>query len=76
MVARSNELVADTAYGSAELLNWLAYDQGIEPHIRVFDRPEPLRLTGDLEPSGLPVCYNRNLSSVIGRSRTRFPVAW
>src|SRR5262249_3003948 len=28
-------------YGSAELLNWLAYDQGIEPHIRVFDRPEP-----------------------------------
>src|SRR5262245_19954267 len=34
-------LVADTAYGSAELLNWLPYDQGIEPHIRVFDRPEP-----------------------------------
>src|SRR5262245_34039288 len=32
--------------------------------------------TSDLQPSGLPICYICNLSSVIGRSRTRFPVAW
>src|SRR5262249_31813929 len=32
--------------------------------------------TASPEPSGLPVCYNRNLSSVIGSSCTRFPVAW
>ena len=31
-------LVADTAYGSAEMLGWLVYDQGIEPHIPVFDK--------------------------------------
>src|SRR6516165_3551282 len=45
MVERANarlglypaRLVADTAYGSAEMLDWLVHEQGIEPHIRVFD---------------------------------------
>jgi hypothetical protein len=27
-------------------------------------------------PDDINLCYSRNLSSVIGRSRTRFPVAW
>ena len=31
-------LTADTAYGSAELLEWLVHDQEIAPHIRVFDK--------------------------------------
>lgn len=31
-------LAADTAYGSAEMLSWLVHDQGIEPHIPVFDK--------------------------------------
>src|SRR5262249_45059076 len=31
-------LIADTSYGSAEMLNWLANDRGIEPHIPVFDK--------------------------------------
>ena len=31
-------LIADTGYGSAEMLNWLVNDKGIEPHIPVFDR--------------------------------------
>jgi transposase len=31
-------LAADTAYGSAEMLNWLVHEQGIEPHIPVFDK--------------------------------------
>jgi transposase len=30
-------LVGDTAYGSAEMLDWLVHEQGIEPHVRVFD---------------------------------------
>jgi hypothetical protein len=30
-------LIADTGYGSAEMLNWLVQDRGIEPHIPVFD---------------------------------------
>ncbi len=31
-------LAADTAYGSAEMLNWLVNERGIEPHIPVFDK--------------------------------------
>jgi hypothetical protein len=31
-------LAADSAYGSAEMLGWLVYEQGIEPHIPVFDK--------------------------------------
>ena len=31
-------LAGDTAYGSAEMLSWLVHDQGIEPHIPVFDK--------------------------------------
>ena len=31
-------LAADTGYGSAEMLAWLVYEQGIEPHVPVFDK--------------------------------------
>ena len=31
-------LIGDSAYGSAEMLNWLVNDQGIEPHVPVFDK--------------------------------------
>ena len=31
-------LAADTGYGSAEMLNWLVEERGIEPHIPVFDK--------------------------------------
>jgi hypothetical protein len=48
MIERSREhfdlcpgrLVGDTAYGSAEMLSWLVNDQGIEPHIPVFDKSQ------------------------------------
>jgi hypothetical protein len=33
-------LAADTGYGSAEMLAWLVDEQGIEPHIPVFDKSE------------------------------------
>lgn len=33
-------LAADTAYGSAEMLGWLVYEKGIEPHIPVFDKSQ------------------------------------
>src|SRR5271169_2081554 len=33
-------LIADTGYGSAEMLNWLVNDRGIEPHIPVFDKSQ------------------------------------
>jgi transposase len=28
----------DSAYGSAEMLRWLVYEHGIEPHVTVFDK--------------------------------------
>jgi len=33
-------LAADTAYGSAEMLDWLANKQNIEPHVPVFDKSQ------------------------------------
>ena len=31
-------LIADTGYGSTAMLAWLVHEQGIEPHIPVFDK--------------------------------------
>ena len=31
-------LIGDSAYGSAEMLNWLVHGDGIEPHVPVFDK--------------------------------------
>src|SRR5215471_1668228 len=33
-------LIGDTAYGTAEMLNWLVDERGIEPHIPVFDKSQ------------------------------------
>ena len=33
-------LIGDTAYGSAEMLDWLVHERGIEPHIPVFDKSQ------------------------------------
>ena len=33
-------LAGDTAYGAAEMLGWPVEDQGIEPHVPVFDKGE------------------------------------
>ena len=33
-------LIGDTAYDSAEMLNWLVHDRGIEPLIPVFDKSQ------------------------------------
>jgi hypothetical protein len=48
MIERSHEgfdlypakLIGDTAYGTAEMLNWLVNERGIEPHIPVFDKSQ------------------------------------
>lgn len=31
-------ILGDSAYGSAEMLGWLLYEHGIEPHVTVFDK--------------------------------------
>jgi hypothetical protein len=31
-------LMADSAYGSADILGWLVHEHGIEPHVIVFDK--------------------------------------
>ena len=35
---KPERLAADTAYGSASMLNWLVAEKGIAPHIPVFDK--------------------------------------
>jgi transposase len=32
------KLVGDSAYGSAEMLGWMVYEHGIEPHVTVLDK--------------------------------------
>jgi len=32
------KVIGDSAYGSAEMLGWLVYEHGIEPHVTVFDK--------------------------------------
>src|SRR5215217_1603193 len=34
------KLIGDTAYGTAEMLNWLVNEHGIEPHIPVLDKSQ------------------------------------
>jgi hypothetical protein len=31
-------ILGDSAYGSVEMLGWLLYEHGIEPHVTVFDK--------------------------------------
>ncbi|MBB4261429.1 hypothetical protein GGD64_005479 [Bradyrhizobium sp. CIR3A] len=33
-----SRLLRDRGYGSAEMLAWLVYEHGIEPHVTVFDK--------------------------------------
>jgi len=37
---KPQRLIGDTAYGTAELLNWMVSEQGIEPHVPVWDKGE------------------------------------
>ena len=32
------KVMGDSAYGSADMLGWLVYEHGIEPHVTVFDK--------------------------------------
>jgi transposase len=69
MIARTREtfdlypeiLVADTAYGAAENLNWLVNEEGIMPHIPVFDRSK--RKDGMFEKSDF--VYNQKRDAYI-----------
>lgn len=37
---QAKRLIGDTAYGTAELLAWMVDDQGIEPHVPVWEKAE------------------------------------
>ncbi len=51
-------LTADTAYGSAENLNWLLHDEGILPHIPVFDKSK--RVDGSFPNSAFSYDHEAN----------------
>ncbi len=48
-------LAADQAYGSAENLNWLLHEEGILPHIPVFDKSKRLDGSFPTQPSSSTV---------------------
>jgi transposase len=37
---KTRKLIGDTAYGTAEFLNWMVNDKAIEPHVPVWDKAE------------------------------------
>jgi transposase len=37
---KTRKLIGDTAYGTAEFLNWMVSDKAIEPHVPVWDKAE------------------------------------
>ena len=52
-------LIADTGYGSAAMLGWLVEEQGIEPHIPVFDKSQ--RTDGTFSRSDVTYDHRRDL---------------
>ncbi len=52
-------LIADTGYGSAAMLGWLVHEQGIEPHIPVFDKSQ--RNDGTFSRSDFAYDHERDL---------------
>ena len=48
-----SQLLGDSGYGSAEMLGWLLYEHGIEPHVIVFDKSA--RTDGTFAPRTSPM---------------------
>jgi hypothetical protein len=74
-------LIGDTAYGSAEMLNWLVNEHGIEPHVPVFDKSKRTDGTFSREesPTTTPATpttarLERSSSTIDDRSPRREPV--
>ena len=61
-------LVADTGYGSAAMLGWLVHEQGIEPHIPVFDKSK--RTDGTFSRDDFTLRRRRAMSTLPGRANT------
>ena len=40
MALKTQKLIGDTAYGTAEILGWMVEDKGIEPHVPVWEKAE------------------------------------
>lgn len=63
------KLAADTAYGTAEMLGWLVYEKGIEPHIPVFDKSQ--RIDGTFSRADFVYDHQNDLSRCPGGKALR-----
>ena len=54
-----SRLVADAGYGSAEMIEWLVDERGIEPHVKLMDKSE--RKDGTFSRSDFAFDPDRNL---------------
>jgi hypothetical protein len=46
-----SRLVADAGYGSADMVGWLVDERGIEPHVKLMDKSEPMDGSFSREPT-------------------------
>src|SRR6202045_2376158 len=70
-------LIGDTAYGSAEMLNWLVHEPGIEPHTPLFDkyqRPDGTFSREDFAYDHVSDTYRCPAGKTLRRYRRRFTV--
>ena len=65
---RPERLVADTGYGSAAMLAWLVHEQGIEPHIPVFDKSTRHRTARSVAPTSPTITSAISTSALQARS--------
>jgi hypothetical protein len=64
-----SRLVADAGYGSAEMIEWLVDERGIEPHVKLMDKSE--RKDGTFSRSDFAFDPDRNLYVCPGRKELR-----
>jgi hypothetical protein len=55
---KTKKLIGDTAYGTAEFLDWMVNDKAIEPHVPVWDNPLWLRFDPN-DPEELAFALNK-----------------
>ena len=64
-----SRLVADAGYGSAEMIEWLVDERGIEPHVKLMDKSE--RTDGTFSRSDFAYDPDRNLYVCPGGNELR-----
>ena len=63
-----SRLVADAGYGSAEMIEWLVDERGIEPHVKLMDKSERKDGTFSREPTSPSIQIATSMSALAAKS--------